>query len=256
MLDVAKSRGFSTHAAHSHPRFRVTLASSASDIESAQRLRYLVFAEEMGAQLNVGRSGIDSDRFDRYCEHLIVQDEITREVVGTYRILSPTKARLSGGYYAESEFDLARFAAFRESLVEVGRSCVHPDYRTGTVIALLWAGLMDYMRHGGYGYLMGCASIPMSDGGHSAVGCFEYLKTRHMCPPEWQVTPRIRLPLEAITPTRAIKIPPLIKGYLRAGACICGEPAWDANFNSADLLILLPMSRIESRYFRHFVKRS
>jgi len=244
-----------TGASGAHPKLRVALASSAQDVLNAQHLRYQVFGQEMGAQLNTGNALVDVDRFDPHCDHLLVRDEATGEVVGTYRILAPAKAKAIGGYYAESEFDLTRLAALRDGLVEVGRSCVHPRYRNGAVIALLWSGLVDYMIQGGYAFLMGCAIMPMTDGGHAAVATFDYLKAQHMGPDEWRVVPHTRVPLESIAAAPTVQVPPLLRSYLRAGACICGEPAWDASFNTADLLLLLPMSRIEARYRRHFVKR-
>lgn len=235
-------------------QFQVMLASTEEDILAAQKLRYRVFALEMGAQLD-SEEGIDSDRFDPYCEHLIVKDQETGEVVGAYRILSPEQAKNIGSYYSESEFDLSKLGGFRHSLVEVGRSCVHPDYRQGKVINLLWAGLADYMLTRGYECFMGCASMSMSDGGHLAVAAFNHLKAHHMAREEWRVTPFNRVPLESITPARVIHVPPLIKAYIRAGARICGEPAWDRHFNTADLLILLPMSQIVPRYFRKFAAK-
>ena len=116
-------------------------AQNAADIEEAQRLRYKVFAEEMGARLSTRKAGVDEDIFDPYCDHLLVRDGDSNEVVGTYRILSPEKARKIGGFYSEGEFDLTRLAHLSDRMVEVGRSCVHPDYRSGAVITLLWAGL-------------------------------------------------------------------------------------------------------------------
>lgn len=255
LQNVENSWSFSLDAPGVASRFRIKIARSAQDILNAQGLRHQVFAKEMGAQLNSEWANIDADRFDPHCLHLIVRDEVSGAVVGTYRILPPASAQAIGAYYAESEFDLSRFASFRDSLVEVGRSCVHPDYRKGTVIALLWAGLVDYMLHGKFAYLMGCASMSMADGGSTAVATFNHLKTLHMSPEEWRVVPHTPLDLETTATASAIKIPPLIRAYLRAGAYICGAPARDLSFNTADLLILLPMTRIGGRYFRHFVKR-
>lgn len=236
------------------PKLHVTLAQSASEILAAQKLRWRVFAEELGAVLPSRTPGIDQDFYDAYCEHLIVRDEANGRIVGTYRILSPEAARRVGSYYSENEFDLTRFAHLRPRMVEVGRSCIDADYRTGATIALLWAGLARYMREHGHEYLIGCASISMRDGGHNAVGIYQAL-AGHLAPPEYRVFPRHPLPLERIAALPNPEVPPLIKGYLRAGAWICGEPAWDPDFNTADLLILMPMSRVDARYSRHFVER-
>ena len=243
-------------AIHSSPKFFYCFAQTKADIEEAQRLRYRVFAEEMGARLSTRKSGVDEDIYDPYCDHLLVRDGITNEVVGTYRILSPEKARKIGGYYSQSEFDLTRLEHLSGRMVEVGRSCVHPDYRSGAVIALLWAGLADYMEHGGYGYLIGCASISMADGGHSAASLFNRIQVDNMSPVEWRVFPRCPLPLENLRCDLNPTMPPLIKGYLRLGAYVCGDPAWDPDFNTADLLVLLPMANLNHRHARHFLGKT
>ena len=231
----------------------VGLAISEREILSAQKLRYRVFADELGARLNPRTPGVDQDIFDPYCEHLVVRDERSGEVIGTYRILSPEQAKTVGSYYSETEFDLIRLQHLRPRMVEIGRSCVHPDYRTGATIALLWSGLAQYMTLRGYDYLIGCASISMADGGHAAASIFRHLG-EHLSPIEFRVFPRCPLPLDALRHDLKAEVPPLIKGYLRAGAYICGEPAWDPDFNTADLPILMPMSRISERYSRHFIE--
>lgn len=241
------------HRAH---ELSVSLAQTASEVLEAQKLRYRVFADELGARLTTRQPGVDHDLFDPYCEHLIVRDECAGRIVGTYRILSPEAARRVGQYYSESEFDLTRLQHLRKRLVEVGRSCIDADYRSGSVISLLWSGLARYMQERGYGYLMGCASISMADGGHNASGIFSSLESRYpgaLSPLEYRVFPKHPFPLDRITPQSQTIMPALIKGYLRAGAWVCSEPAWDPDFNTADLLMLLPMARIESRYARHFV---
>lgn len=240
-----------------HPRKRrlhVGLAQCASEIREAQKLRYRVFAEELGARLNCREPGVDHDLYDPYCEHLIVRDEDDGRIVGTYRILAPQAAKRVGGYYSENEFDLTRLQLLREGMVEIGRSCIDPDYRSGAAIALLWSGLARYMAQGGYRHLIGCASIGMADGGHAAASLYHGLAA-HLAPIEYRVFPRHPLPLERLFDGRPAEMPPLIKGYLRAGAWIGGEPAWDPDFNTADLLILMPMSRVDQRYARHFLER-
>ena len=239
-------------AEHKAPRLTVSFAQSESEVREAQHLRYQVFCEEMGAQLNTLEPGIDKDIYDAYCDHLLVRDNDTLEVVGTYRMLTPSQARKIGGYYAETEFDLVRLAHLRSRLVEVGRSCVHPSYRNGATIALLWSGVLNYMREHSYDYLIGCASIGMADGGHSAASIYRRLSLEHMSPIEWRVFPRNGLALEALDSSMNAPLPALIKGYMRLGCYVCGEPAWDADFNTADLLVMLPMALIDKRYARHF----
>lgn len=234
---------------------QVRLAATPTEIREAQKLRWRVFADEMGARLDPREPGVDRDLFDPYCEHLIVRDEAAGRIVGTYRILTPSAARKVGSYYSETEFDLTRFHLIRDRLVEVGRSCIDPDYRSGAVIALLWQGLARFMQDNAYEYLMGCASIGMADGGHAAAAIYHMLES-NWAPAEWRVFPRVRLPLEALHNGVEPEMPPLIKGYMRAGAMVCGEPAWDPDFNTADLLLLLPMSATDARYAKHFIERA
>ncbi len=245
-----------THASLKHKaQLHFTLAQSEGEVREAQRLRFKVFAEEMGATLTGAEDGLDKDLFDPYCDHLLVRDSDTNEVVGTYRILTPAQAKRIGSYYSQTEFDLTRLLHLSDRMVEVGRSCVHPDYRNGATIALLWAGLAKYMETHNYEYMMGCASISMADGGHLAASVYHTLKDTHLSPIEWRVFPRCALPLEALDSGLDAPVPPLIKGYLRAGAYICGDPAWDPDFNTADLLVFLPLSRVNPRYAKHFLGR-
>lgn len=237
-------------------RLTFNMARSVAEIAEAQRIRYKVFGEEMGANLPSAELGLDIDRFDEFCNHLLVRDHGNDRVVGTYRILSPEKARAAGGYYSETEFDLSRLIMLRNRMVEVGRSCVHSDYRDGATITQLWAGLADYIGQHNHEYLIGCASIGMADGGHYAASVYNKLHKLHAAPAEYRVFPRCRLPLESLQQDLDVAIPPLIKGYLRLGAYIAGEPAWDPDFNCADLFILLPVSRLNARYAKHFMRRA
>ena len=239
---------------HKTRNFWVGLANSKSEILEAQKLRYRIFGDEMGARLNPRIPGVDEDKFDAYCEHLIVSDEAKGRIVGTYRILTPNAAREVGGYYSETEFDLTRMQHLRERMVEVGRSCIDAEYRSGAVIALLWGGLSRFMQSGGYEYMIGCASIGMADGGRNAANLYLALQDR-LAPSEYHVFPHNPLPIEELRTTGRAEIPPLLKGYLRAGAQICGAPAWDPDFNTADLLIMLEMIRMDARYARHFIER-
>ncbi len=260
-LDSAKAKLAKPNPAQRVPAqeisgFTISFAQTAHEIREAQRLRYKVFAEEMGANIrpsydDEGRP-IDTDMFDKYCDHLIVRDNATEQVIGTYRFLPPHAAKKIGAYYSESEFFLTRLMPFRDQMVEVGRSCVHQDYRTGPVIMLLWKGIAQYMQAGGYEYLMGCASISMRDGGHAAASIYKQLAAAHSAEAEYHVFPRLPLPIEKLDTTLDIEPPPLLKGYLRLGGKICGAPAWDPDFNTADVLILVSLSRINPRYRKHF----
>jgi len=242
--------------AESQRRLNLSLARNLTEITEAQRVRYKVFGEEMGANLPSAELGLDIDRFDEFCDHLLVRDHGNSKVVGTYRILPPEQARAAGGYYSETEFDLSRLAHLRERMVEVGRSCVHPDYRDGATITQLWSGLADYIGKHNHEYLIGCASISMADGGHYAASVYHKIHKLHAAPAEYSVYPHCRLPLEALNRNLEVAIPPLIKGYLRLGAYIAGEPAWDPDFNCADLFILLPVARLNARYAKHFMRKA
>lgn len=249
MLDLNRQ------AEHAAPRRLTTsLARTEAEVLEAQRLRYKVFAEEMGANLISADEGIDRDIFDKYCDHLLVRESNENRVVGTYRILSPGQAQKIGGYYSQTEFDMTRLLHLRDRMVEVGRSCVHWDHRDGATITQLWGGLAQYMQQSGHEYLIGCASISMADGGHVAASVYRKLHRIYAAPAEYSVFPRCPLPLHALNQYLDAPVPPLLKGYLRLGAYVCGEPAWDPEFNTADLFILLPMSRLSSRYAKHFLK--
>lgn len=235
-------------------RLTVSLAASRWEVLEAQRLRFKIFAEEMGARLPSRDLGLDRDRYDPYCEHLLVREEDAGEVIGTYRILTSDQAERAGGFYSEEEFDLTRLQHLRSRTVEVGRSCVHPDYRNGATIALLWSGLARFILSRGYEYVIGCASMGMADGGNNAASIYNSVRQIAMSPSEYRVFPRHPLPLKAFDASMPATVPPLIKGYLRLGAYVCGEPAWDPDFNTADLMVLLPLSRIDKRYARHFLR--
>lgn len=231
----------------------LSIARNSSEVAEAQRLRYKVFAEEMGAQVS-GKNGLDIDGFDPYCDHLLVRDTHTQQVIGTYRILGPKQASEAGSYYSSGEFDLSRINNLLGNTVEIGRACVHQNYRSGGVITLLWAGLAQYMKMHNYDHMIGCASVPMNDGGHAAASLYTLLKDKYMSPAEYRVFPHVHLPIESLNTDVKVNCPPLIKGYLRLGAKICGEPAWDSYFNTADMLVMLSLSDMNKRYAAHFLR--
>jgi putative hemolysin len=155
--------------------------------------------------------------------------------------------------YSDGEFDLRGLAPLRDSLVETGRSCVHPDHRTGAVINLMWAGIARYMHLSGYRWLVGCASVPLADGGATAAGVWQLAQGKHLAPPAWRVEPRRPWPVDVAEAPHRTAVPPLLRGYLRLGAWICGAPAHDPDFDVADFLVLLPLDRVDPRYLRHFL---
>ncbi|WP_299531851.1 GNAT family N-acetyltransferase [uncultured Streptomyces sp.] len=240
-------------AAGAPPAYRVMLAAGPADVRAAQRLRHQVFAGELGALLDGPEPGLDGDEFDAYCDHLLVRETATGDVVATYRMLPPDRARATGRLYAESEFDLGRLAPIRDDLVEVGRSCVHPAHRNGAVIALVWAGLARYMERTGHAWLAGCCSVPLSDGGLQAARSWAAVRDKHLAPEEYRVTPHRLWTGPAAPAGSRNDLPPLLRGYLRLGAWICGAPAHDPDFDCADLYVLLSMRRTDPRYLRHFL---
>ncbi|HEY1059087.1 MAG TPA: GNAT family N-acyltransferase [Limnobacter sp.] len=236
-------------AADQGASLEVVLAKTPDEVLEAQKLRFNIFSEEYGADL--GTSGVDQDVFDAYCDHLLVRNTQTAEVIGTYRILPPEGAAKLRCWYSETEFFMNRIERLRSSTVEVGRSCVHPDHRSGAAIMLLWSGIAQYMKLGGYKHLIGCASVSLRDGGHQAASLFKRLEP-HLAEANLQVFPKNRLPIERLRSDVDIEPPPLVKGYLRLGAKVCGEPAWDPDFNTADFMMLLSIDRMSPRYARHF----
>ncbi|HXG28583.1 MAG TPA: GNAT family N-acyltransferase [Nevskiales bacterium] len=277
-----------TRSAPAASRFRVGLAYTPEEVLETQRLRYRVFAEEMGAQIRDGGQRIDRDWLDHFCHHLLVRDTETGEVVASTRLLTDAQAQAAGGFYSAQEFDLRNILALPGRKLEVGRTCVHPDYRNGAVIALLWAGLAEFVRERGFAWLFGCASIELSDGGARAHAIARLLTEKHLAPIEARAEPRIRLPrtvppLPCVRGTGAREIsrsanadaaaapaptlcgtvsqpsprlPPLLKAYLSLGAKVCGPPYWDAQFGTADILVLVQVEDLSPRYARHFIQRS
>ena len=230
------------------------MARDGDEVLAAQRLRHQVFAGELGATLRTPVPGHDVDRFDEYCDHLVVRDDATGEIVGTYRMLPPERAAEAGSLYADTEFDLSALAPLRASLVETGRSCVHPDHRTGAVVGLVWAGIARYLLLSGNAWLAGCASVPLADGGELAAGVWRHVQARNLAPERYRVTPH-RPWQPGPAPERTV-LPPLLRGYLRLGAWVAGPPAHDQDFGVADFFVLLGMERIDQRYLRYFLGES
>ncbi|NPC54454.1 GNAT family N-acetyltransferase [Caenimonas soli] len=235
----------------------VSWAQHQDEVRQAQRLRHQVFAGEMGARLDTWLPGHDIDLFDDYCEHLLVRDEASQEVIGTYRVLTPAQALRVGSTYSDTEFDLTRLRSLRERMVELGRSCVHPAHRHGGVILALWGALAEFMTRNQLDTMIGCASIPMLHNGiasgHAAASIWNQVKQTHLAPIEYQVRPRLPLPVEELDGTLEVEPPALIKGYLRLGAKVLGPPAWDPDFNSADLPMLMRIQDLPPRYRKHFL---
>jgi putative hemolysin len=238
------------------PRLKVELASTREDVIASQKLRYQIFAEEMGAQLASADEGLDRDRFDEHCQHMLIKDTMTGEVVGSTRILPGHMAEKTGGFYSEGEFDLSGLLPLPGRLIEVGRTCIHPNYRKGRALTLLWASMAQYMDIHRIDYMFGCASIPMNDGGYQAQSIMEVLRNEHLSDEAFRVSPRLGLPDINELPSTIVSMPPLLKAYLRLGLKVCGEACWDPDFNVADVFVLLDRDNIGQRYTRHYLGKS
>lgn len=242
-----------TATAPRNSQYSLLVSRDPAEVAAAQRLRYRVFAEEMGARLDTPVPGLDADSFDDHCDHLVVRDDHTGAIVGTYRMLPPEAARAAGGLYSDTEFDLTSLAGLRPSLVETGRSCVDPAHRTGGVVSLVWAGLARYMLLSGHRYLVGCASVPLDDGGALAAGVWDVVRAKHYAEDALRVHPRTPWRSEDVPrPAKAV-LPPLLRGYVRLGAKVCGPPAHDPDFGVADFFVLLDMEELDQRYLKFFL---
>jgi putative hemolysin len=238
-------------------RYRVQLALTPEDVQRSQRLRHQVFVQEMGAQAQVDEHGLEHDHYDTFCQHLLVIDQQNEQLVASTRILTRAAAQAAGGFYSENEFDLAMLAQLHGDVMEIGRTCVHPEHRNGSTIGMLWQGLADFMTQNRISFLFGSASIPMHDGGLAARSIMQELRSDFMSKDELRVTPKLALPEpEAALPSgKKTRMPPLLKAYMRLGAQICGEPCWDPAFGCADIFILLDVQHLQARYHRHFIQR-
>ena len=230
-------------------RYSLLVTEEPDLVRAAQRLRYRVFADELGLALHSTVPGHDVDEFDAHCDHLIIREETSGEVVGTYRMLPPGRIdRL----YSDGEFDLTGMAPLRSVLVEAGRSCVHPDHRSGAVINMMWAGIARYLHLRGLGWLAGCASVPVVD----VAGVWRGVQP-HLAPPRLRVTPRRPCPTADFgSASSRTTMPPLLRGYLRLGAWVCGPPAYDPDFGVGDFFVLLSLDRVSPHYLRHFLGSS
>ncbi len=250
----------------------VRLARKKSEIRRAQRLRYNVFYEEMSATPNALAilSRRDEDAYDPIVDHLLVIDRADQgkgrwrrsKVVGTYRVLRQEVADCYDGFYTQGEYDIAPLIATKSPdcrFLELGRSCVLKPYRNRRTVELLWQGIWSYVREHGVDVLLGCASFEGIDP-RAHAEALSFLHHTALAPKEWRVRAHEHLrvdmnmlPLEAVSKRAALKaLPPLIKGYLRLGAYIGDGAVIDRQFGTTDVLIILPVEAIRSRYFEHF----
>jgi len=253
-------------------RYRLRLAANAEDREAACRLRFKVFNIELGEGLESSyHTGLDVDRFDTVCEHLLVEDKTDRRVVGTYRMQSGETAALRLGYYSEQEFCLAPYEPLRPGILELGRASIDREHRTPEVLMLLWRGIAQYATEMGLRYLLGCSSL---NSNNPAEGWQMYRQLENFrvprefettptasyaCPPELQVADAQSLPcqsdrsgLPATHPMQG-KVPKLLKTYLAIGARIAAPPAWDREFRTIDFLTLLDLKLLSAAARNRFL---
>lgn len=235
------------------PRYTLMLTTDTTNIEAAQRLRQHVFSTEPGFAVDPTKA-LDADRFDEHCDHILVREDRSGSVVGCYRMLPPPGAIAAGGLYTATEFDVTALDVLRPNMVEMGRAVVHPEHRNGAVLLMMWAGILAYLDRCGYDYVAGCVSVPthgVGAPGEQIRGVRDLTRARHAA--EYTVHPYRPVILDGrclddIAPPVRPVIPPLMRGYLRLGAQVCGEPAHDPDFGVGDFPALLDKRRADVRY--------
>jgi putative hemolysin len=236
----------------------IKITTDPSEIQEAQRLRFQVFNVEMDKGLKASyATGLDSDEFDRYCEHLIVRDLSSKEVVGTYRLLLGSRARNSIGYYSEREFDLENIKKLDGEFLELGRTCARKDFRDRALIPLMWEAIAQYISTHQVRFLFGCGSL-YTTRVDKVSEIYSMLKRKFYGPEAYRVAPIAHCKFEGLDSdvktddeqSLFVKLPSLIKGYLRIGALVCGPPALDEEFGTADFFLLLDFSTMSSDYLR------
>ncbi|MFN3714050.1 MAG: GNAT family N-acetyltransferase [Alcanivoracaceae bacterium] len=245
-------QGQDASSAGSAARFVAEFTRSRRDIFRAQRLRYRIFSEEYGASFRAP-FGLDRDRFDKHCLHLIVRDTRTGELVGYTRVLTGEASVRAGGFYSAGEFDIDMLAGLTGRVAEIGRTCIHPEHRGGAVIAVLWSRLAQFMLEEKIDHLIGCASVALGEG-YDVGAIVARIRERHLSESARRVSPRLPLQQLAASNGGGERMPALLKAYLRMGARVCGEPCWDPDFNCIDFFILLSVTDLPARYVQHFLQ--
>jgi putative hemolysin len=238
------------------PRYTLLLTTDTGLVQQAQRLRYQVFTSEPGFALTAVADERDADRFDEFCDHLLVREDDSGELVGCYRMLPPPGAIAAGGLYSATEFDVTELDPLRPSLVEMGRAVVRQDHRNGGVVLLMWAGILAYLDRCGYDYVTGCVSVPLRGAPDETPGAQiravrDFVRKRHAS--EYTLRPYrpVRVDgkgLDEIPAPPRATVPPLMRGYLRLGATVCGDPAHDPDFGVGDFPALLDKHQADVRY--------
>jgi putative hemolysin len=234
--------------------YQLRLASTEADRIAAFRLRFLVFNLELNEGLECAYvTGQDSDEFDGICDHLIVEHVGTGKIVGTYRLQTGAVASANAGFYSEREFDFSPYRQLGNSVIELGRACVHRDHRTSEVLYLLWRGIAQYAIHHGGRYLIGCSSLTSQDPAHGTA-VYEAMREQ-LVEPHLRTTPQPAFAMPLMSADNASdKIPKLLRAYLAVGAKICGPPAIDREFRTIDFLTLLDLEALHRRVYARFMR--
>jgi putative hemolysin len=237
----------------STPLFRLSLAQTMEDLRSCQRLRYLVFNCELGGGLTGSEDcGLDRDHFDLICDHLMVHDAASGELVGTYRMQTGYRAKGNLGYYSEQLFDLSPFEDIRSETLELGRACVHEGYRSTTALFMLWKGIASYAALCNARYLIGCSSITSQDE-NQGMALYRELRGKYLVGPSLRTEPRPGFQCNETDSVAAPPPPRLFRAYLDISARLCGPPAIDREFRTIDFLTLVDLQgipdRVRTRFF-------
>jgi putative hemolysin len=237
--------------------FQVKLAENSSEVAAAQRLRFEVFNIEMKKGLASSYvTGLDCDAFDPLCDHILIIDTKTNQTIGTYRLLLGSRLGPSGRFYSENEFDLMNIKKLKGEIMEMGRSCVHKDYRRNAIVYLLWNKIIEYLRYHQVCYIIGCPSVYETDPEHIS-RIYTLMKEKYFAPQAFRVYPKKGLGLPELKDHVDIagqekkiflQLPSLLRSYLKTGAFVCGEPSLDGEFGTVDFFMCLEVKNISKGY--------
>ncbi|HQP91748.1 MAG TPA: GNAT family N-acyltransferase [Candidatus Omnitrophota bacterium] len=240
--------------------FLVKLAENRGDIESAQRLRYEVFNLELKCGKTSDSKGLDVDSFDEICDHVLIIDKKSGRTIGTYRLLLRSKLGSKGSFYSEGEFDLGNIRSIKGEILEMGRSCVHKDFRSSSILLLLWQRILSYVEDHHVNYIIGVPSV-YSKESMEINPVYSLMKKSYYSNDRFRVYPlkECRVPgldgsfsLDGQEKKVFLKLPSLIRSYIKIGALVCGEPALDHVFGTADFFMLLEVEKMADSYLRRF----
>jgi putative hemolysin len=235
------------------PNLSVEVTRETHAVLDAQRLRYQIFAEEMGARLPSAAGRLDADRHDPHCAHVLVREGRVGRVVACARLLDAAGAMSAGGFYSQQEFEMSRALTLPGRLMEIGRTCVAKDRRDGATLSALWSGIAREASARGISHLIGCASVPF-DPEIEALEPLNRSLQGYWSPDALRVHPRRPVPRDPSAPSRDAKLPSLLAAYLRLGARIGGEPSWDPEFGTADYFMIVAVDKMAARYARRFLQ--